>query len=89
MEIKDLSSQLLKYMVSYYHENGKNCFNYRDLAKIFSNVKDHELKATLYALKNDSFISIDDFNNQPQLIFLKVKTIIEIKEYFITKRLYC
>ena len=88
MKIKDLSGQLLKYMVSCYHENGKDCFNYHEFAKIFSNAKDHELKASLYILENDNFISIDNFNNLPQLIFLKVKAIIEIEENTLLKKGY-
>lgn len=88
MKLQKLSSQLLKYMVECFHENGKDCFNYTELANIFPNVKDHELKASLYNLKNDALVNIDSYDNLPYFIFLKVNAIIKIEEDTLTKKGY-
>lgn len=88
MKLQKLSSQSLKYMVECFHENGKDCFNYTDLANIFPNVKDHELKASLYNLENDSLVKIKPYNNLPYFTFLKVNAIIKIEEDTLIKKGY-
>lgn len=88
MKLQKLSSQLLKYMVECFHENGKDCFNYTDLANTFPNVKDHELKASLYNLKNDTLIKIEPYDNLPAIIFLKVNAITIVEEDTLIKKGY-
>lgn len=88
MKLQKLSSQLLKYMVKCFHENGKDCFNYTELANTFPNVKDHELKTSLYNLKNDALVNIDSYDNLPYFIFLKVNAIIKIEEDTLIKKGY-
>lgn len=88
MRLNKFSSQLLKYMVKCFHDDGKDCFNYDDFVKKFPNAKDHELKAALYNIEHDDLISIKSYSNRPELTFLKVNAIIQIEEDTLVKKGY-
>lgn len=88
MKLQKLSSQLLKYMVECFHDNGKDAFNYTDFVNTFPDAKDHELKASLYKLEEDALVKINSYDNCPTFIFLKINTIVKIEEDTLIKKGY-
>lgn len=88
MKLQKISSQLLKYMVDRFHEDGKECFNYVEFKNTFPNVKEHELKTALYNLQSDHLVSISSYDNEPSITILDVKAILKIDEDTLIRKGY-
>lgn len=88
MKINKISNKLLKYMVSCFHENGKDCFNFIDIKNTFHKVKEHELIASIYNLKSNHLVSVSSYDNEPSIIILNVKAISKLDEDTLMKKGY-